>query len=590
MAGEPQSGRRPSDRDLFPSARQASGRARPDRRRRAARAARRSRSRADRRRGRRRRAFLRRGRRRHGGEEGAAGEPLRSRRQGREAGRLPADARAAEIGQRRPGSSCSRAGSAPMPRLYGCPLLGGDSVRTTGPVAISITALGIVPKDTMVRRSGAQAGDVVMVTGTIGDAALGLELRDVVTAAKRWKLDNKHQLPPDPPLSAAAAAQRAGRSGAAQRHRGDGRVRRARRRPRQAVRRVRRVRRDRGRARAAVGGGARRRRRRSRRRSRRCSPAATTTRSSARCRRSGSMRSAPRRRRRACRSPRSGASPRSRRRRASSAATASRCCSSRPRSVIFDGRAGRRIHGRPDGGDDGDGLGRAAGRLSGRHEAAQRFPTIAYLRRGARRHIPHFAFEYSDGGAGSDNGIAPQLGGARCGRARAALRRDAGAAAGRCRAVRPQVCGAVGIPPMGGPAIVWPGADIYMAQAAQRARVPYVLGTVGGITIEQAAKLAPDVLWFQLYRMAQQRPRARLRDDAPLRGGGRACVRDDGRRAGAHGAPARGRGRARRQPVLGRPAHDLRNAALAGLADGALAARSAEVSPISRTMPARMRA
>jgi thiamine-monophosphate kinase len=38
---------------------------------------------------------------------------------------------------------------------------------------------------------GAQTGDVVMVTGTIGDAALGLELRHSVSAAKRWKLDNK---------------------------------------------------------------------------------------------------------------------------------------------------------------------------------------------------------------------------------------------------------------------------------------------------------------------------------------------------------------------------------------------------------------
>ena len=63
----------------------------------------------------------------------------------------------------------------------------------SGPVAISITALGSVPKNTMVRRRGARAGDAVMVTGTIGDAALGLELRDAVTAAKRWKLDSKHQ-------------------------------------------------------------------------------------------------------------------------------------------------------------------------------------------------------------------------------------------------------------------------------------------------------------------------------------------------------------------------------------------------------------
>ena len=76
---------------------------------------------------------------------------------------------------------------------YECPLLGGDTVRTPGPLAISITALGSVPANTMVHRSGAQAGDAVMVTGTIGDAALGLELRDAVTATKRWKLDNKHQ-------------------------------------------------------------------------------------------------------------------------------------------------------------------------------------------------------------------------------------------------------------------------------------------------------------------------------------------------------------------------------------------------------------
>jgi L-lactate dehydrogenase (cytochrome) len=61
----------------------------------------------------------------------------------------------------------------------------------------------------------------------------------------------------------------------------------------------------------------------------------------------------------------------------------------------------------------------------------------------------------------------------------------------------------IGIPPMGGPALVWPGADPAMAKAAQAARVPYVLGTVGGITIEEAGKLAPDVLWFQLYRLAR---------------------------------------------------------------------------------------
>ena len=36
----------------------------------------------------------------------------------------------------------------------------------------------------------------------------------------------------------------------------------------------------------------------------------------------------------------------------------------------------------------------------------RRFPTVAYLRRHARRRVPNFAFEYMDGGAGADGGIA----------------------------------------------------------------------------------------------------------------------------------------------------------------------------------------
>jgi thiamine-monophosphate kinase len=72
---------------------------------------------------------------------------------------------------------------------YGCALLGGDTVRTTGPVAISITAFGTLPRGTMVARSGAGPGDIVVVTGTIGDAALGLLLRRDPDTAERWRLD-----------------------------------------------------------------------------------------------------------------------------------------------------------------------------------------------------------------------------------------------------------------------------------------------------------------------------------------------------------------------------------------------------------------
>src|SRR3954464_9184096 len=57
---------------------------------------------------------------------------------------------------------------------FGCPLLGGDTVSTPGPLMISITSFGRVAPGRMVRRGGAAAGDRIMVSGTIGDAALGL--------------------------------------------------------------------------------------------------------------------------------------------------------------------------------------------------------------------------------------------------------------------------------------------------------------------------------------------------------------------------------------------------------------------------------
>jgi thiamine-monophosphate kinase len=56
---------------------------------------------------------------------------------------------------------------------FGISLIGGDSVATPGPLTLSITALGAV-RGAMTRRAGARPGDRIYVSGTIGDAALGL--------------------------------------------------------------------------------------------------------------------------------------------------------------------------------------------------------------------------------------------------------------------------------------------------------------------------------------------------------------------------------------------------------------------------------
>ena len=93
-----------------------------------------------------------------------------------------------------------------------CPLLGGDTVRANGPLWTSVTALGQVPAGRMVRRGGARPGDRLCVTGTIGDAALGLALRTgdpPAWAARLSDLQREHladrYLHPRPRLAVAAA-------------------------------------------------------------------------------------------------------------------------------------------------------------------------------------------------------------------------------------------------------------------------------------------------------------------------------------------------------------------------------------------------
>ena len=74
---------------------------------------------------------------------------------------------------------------------YGCPLLGGDTDHTPGPLSISIAAFGAVPHGKMVRRSTAKPGEAIVVTGTIGDAALGVLLRRDATCGQRWRLADR---------------------------------------------------------------------------------------------------------------------------------------------------------------------------------------------------------------------------------------------------------------------------------------------------------------------------------------------------------------------------------------------------------------
>ncbi len=96
------------------------------------------------------------------------------------------------------------AGLAADQREFGIALLGGDTTSTPGPLTLSLTALGFVRQGRLLRRSGASPGDVVFVTGTVGDAALGLMALRGAVADPDGFLADRYRLP-RPRLAAGAA-------------------------------------------------------------------------------------------------------------------------------------------------------------------------------------------------------------------------------------------------------------------------------------------------------------------------------------------------------------------------------------------------
>ena len=99
---------------------------------------------------------------------------------------------------------------------YGCPLLGGDTVKTPGPLTLAITALGAVEPGCMPPRFGVKPGDRLYISGSIGDAALGLRLRlgqgPALEEADRRHLLERYLLP-QPRLALAAAMARHANAG-----------------------------------------------------------------------------------------------------------------------------------------------------------------------------------------------------------------------------------------------------------------------------------------------------------------------------------------------------------------------------------------
>jgi (S)-mandelate dehydrogenase len=130
----------------------------------------------------------------------------------------------------------------------------------------------------------------------------------------------------------------------------------------------------------------------------------------------------------------------------------------------------------------------------------QRFPTIADLRARARWRVPRFAFDFVDGGANDETCVERNIKAFRVVELLPHYCVDTKGASTEVELFGARYAAPIGMAPMGSPGLMWPGAEEYMAAAAQRARIPFVLATPGNASIERIAELAPDVFWFQLYR------------------------------------------------------------------------------------------
>jgi thiamine-monophosphate kinase len=104
------------------------------------------------------------------------------------------------------------AGLAEAQSRFGCHLIGGDTDRRPGPLTVTMTVIGEVERGRMVRRGTARVDDAVLVSGTLGDAALGLSLRKDPALAAAWGLSpaeaerlRRRYARPEPRLALAGA-------------------------------------------------------------------------------------------------------------------------------------------------------------------------------------------------------------------------------------------------------------------------------------------------------------------------------------------------------------------------------------------------
>ena len=130
---------------------------------------------------------------------------------------------------------------------------------------------------------------------------------------------------------------------------------------------------------------------------------------------------------------------------------------------------------------------------------SNKYLTIDDLRNKAAKRIPKLAFDYLDGGAGTEANITRNRRGFDNITLYPEYLRDVKDRSQKATVFGKEYDAPIGVSPVGLANLIWPKVDSYLANMAKKRNIPYLLSAVGTTSIEKIANIAEENAWFQLY-------------------------------------------------------------------------------------------
>ena len=133
------------------------------------------------------------------------------------------------------------------------------------------------------------------------------------------------------------------------------------------------------------------------------------------------------------------------------------------------------------------------------------YPDVRDLRQRARKRMPRFAFEYLDGGCNDDVNLARNSSDIQRIELMPEYLAEHDESSMTCQLFGQEYAAPFGVAPIGLQGLMWPNSPLFLAKAAVRHNLPFILSTVTTASIEQVAEVTSGKFWFQLYHPAEEK-------------------------------------------------------------------------------------